>query len=105
MWREETRFDVAFMDRALAPDFFEIGRSGRTYTRQSTLDVPREPIDAKLPLPNFQIRPLDVNTALVTYDSEVRFAGAVEFGRRCSIWSRSGDGWVLRFHQGNPYVP
>jgi hypothetical protein len=26
MWREETRFDKAFMERALAPDFFEFGR-------------------------------------------------------------------------------
>lgn len=105
LWREETRLDVAFMDRALAPDFFEIGRSGRTYTRQQTLDVSREPIDAKLPLPNLQIRPLDADTAQVTHNSEVRYAGVVEFGRRSSIWSRSGDAWVLRFHQGTPYVP
>jgi hypothetical protein len=92
------------MDRALAPDFFEIGRYGRTYTRQKTLEVPKEPIDAQLPLPDLQIRPLDVNTAQVTYNSEVRCAGVVEFSRRSSIWSRSGDAWVLRFHQGTPFV-
>jgi hypothetical protein len=104
MWREETRFDKAFMERALAPDFFEFGRSGRTYTRQQILDFPREPIDAQLPLEDFRVRLLDANTAQVTYNSKVRNQGVVEFGRRSSIWSRSGDTWVLRFHQGTPYA-
>jgi len=103
MWREESRFDKVFMERALAPDFFEFGRSGRTYTRQQTLDFPWEPIDAQLPLQDLQMRLLDANTAQVTYNSKVRYQDAVEFGRRSSIWSRSGDTWVLRFHQGTPY--
>ena len=103
MWREESRFDKVFMERALAPDFFEFGRSGRTYTRQQTLDIPWEPIDAQLPLQDLQMRLLDANTAQVTYNSKVRYQDAVEFGRRSSIWSRSGDTWVLRFHQGTPY--
>jgi hypothetical protein len=104
MWREEMRFDKAFMERALAPDFFEFGRSGRTYTRQQILDFPREPIDAQLPLEDFRVSLLDANTAQVTYNSKVRNQGVVEFGRRSSIWSRSGDTWVLRFHQGTPYA-
>jgi hypothetical protein len=104
MWREETRFDKAFMERALAPDFFEFGRSGRTYTRQQILDFPREPIAAQLPLENFRVRLLDANTAQLTYNSKVRYEGVVESGRRSSIWSRSGDTWVLRFHQGTPYA-
>lgn len=35
MWREETRFDKAFMERALAPDFFEFGRLGGERIRDS----------------------------------------------------------------------
>lgn len=104
MWREETRFDRAFMERALASDFFEFGRSGRTYTRQQILDLPREPIDAQLPLQDLQLRLLGANTAQVTYNSVVRYQDVVEFGRRSSIWSKAGDSWVLRFHQGTPYV-
>jgi hypothetical protein len=104
MWREETRFDRAFMERALASDFFEFGRSGRTYSRQQILDFPREPIDAQLPLQGLQIRLVGANTAQVTYNSVVRYRDVVEFGRRSSIWSKSGDNWVLRFHQGTPYV-
>jgi hypothetical protein len=104
MWREETRFDKAFMERALAPDFFEFGRSGRTYTRQQILDFPREPIASQLPLEDFRVRLLDANTAQLTYNSKVRNQDVMECGRRSSIWSRSGDTWVLRFHQGTPYA-
>jgi hypothetical protein len=104
MWRQETRFDRAFMELTLAPDFFEFGRSGRTYTRRQTLDFPWEAIDAELPLQGLQMRLLDANTAQVTYSSKVRYQEVVELGRRSSIWSKSGDTWVLRFHQGTPYV-
>ena len=33
-----------------------------------------------------------------------RYQDVMEYGRRSSIWSRSGDTWVLRFHQGTPYA-
>jgi hypothetical protein len=104
MWREESRFDKAFMERELAPDFFEFGRSGRTYTRQQILDFPREPIAAQLPLEDFRMRLLDANTAQLTYNSKVRYQDVMEYGRRSSIWSRLGGTWVLRFHQGTPYA-
>ncbi|MCU0769839.1 MAG: nuclear transport factor 2 family protein [Burkholderiaceae bacterium] len=104
MWREETRFDKAFMEQALAPDFFEFGRSGRTYTRQQILDLPREPIVAQRLLEDLRVRLLDANTAQLTYNSRVCYHDIVESARRSSIWSRSGDTWVLRFHQGTPFA-
>ena len=105
MWREETRFDMAFMESALAPDFFEFGRSGRRYTRQQILGLPRHFIDAELPLHDLEIRLLDPDVAQVTYNSKVTHDGVAEHGRRSSLWSRSADTWFLRFHQGTPYVP
>lgn len=105
MWREATRFDTQFMDRALAKDFFEYGRSGRMYTRQQSLAVPRQPIDAALPLSSMSIRLLNDSTAQVTYNSAVTYDSIVEYARRSSIWSRTPAGWVLRFHQGTPYSP
>ena len=105
MWREEIRFDIDFMDRTLAPDFFEYGRSGSLYTREQSLAVTRQPIDAILPLPGLSIRLLDQNTARVTYNSAVSYDGLVEHGRRNSICSKTDSGWVMRFHQGTPYVP
>ena len=105
MWREATRFDKAFMSATLAPDFFEFGRSGRTYTREQSLAVPRQPTDAMLPLPDLTIRLLDENTAQVTYNSAVTYDGITEYGRRSSLWSRTSGGWILRFHQGTAYLP
>ena len=104
MWREETRFDMQFMERALAPDFFEYGRSGRTYMRQQSMAVPRQTTDAILPLPHLKIRLIDKDTAQLTYDSAVTYDGVVEHAHRSSIWSRTSDGWVMRFHQGTPYA-
>ncbi len=46
LWREETRFDIERMKQVIVPDFFELGRSGRTYTRQDILVAPRQAIDA-----------------------------------------------------------
>jgi len=101
LWRSETRFDPAYMDRILAPDFFEFGRSGRTYTREDTLAAPAHEIDARLPLENFAAHPIASNVFLVTYVSEVTYE-EVEVGNRSSLWSRTDAGWQLRFHQGTP---
>jgi hypothetical protein len=92
------------MERVLAEDFFEFGRSGRTYSREAIIASAGHPIDAILPLPDFNARLLSQDIAQVTYNSQVTYDGVVEKGRRSSIWSRTPDGWVLRFHQGTPYV-
>jgi hypothetical protein len=103
LWREETRFDRKRMSEIIAPDFLEFGRSGRIYRREDSLAVPRQPIDATLPLPDFEARLLHPDIAQVTYNSSVRYDGVVQRARRSSIWSRTPSGWVLRFHQGTPY--
>lgn len=103
LWREETRFDAAYMERVLADDLIEFGRSGRVYQRSDGLAVSRQPIQAVIPLPELTIRPLSANIALVTYNSHVTYDGVVQKAHRSSIWSRTSDGWVLRFHQGTPY--
>jgi hypothetical protein len=101
LWRSETRFDVEYQERVFAPDFFEFGRSGRTYTREQMILTTPRPIQAKLPLPNFKVHSLDANNVLVTYVSEVQYE-ELERANRCSVWSRTHDGWRLRFHQGTP---
>ncbi|HYE29809.1 MAG TPA: DUF4440 domain-containing protein [Methylomirabilota bacterium] len=101
MWRGETRFDVRYMDRVLADDFEEFGRSGRRYTRQDTMNVAPQEIRAKLPLENLQIKLVTPDVALVTYVSEVAYA-TMERANRSSLWVRGRSVWRLRFHQGTP---
>ena len=103
LWREETRFDIPYMEQVMAEDFFEFGRSGRVYNRDDILAAPRQPLDAVLPLPDFDVRPLAEDVALVTYNSVITYDGILEKGRRSSIWTRTSTGWKIRFHQGTPY--
>jgi hypothetical protein len=99
LWRAETRFDAAFMERTLADDFAEFGRSGRVYARADTLAVPGQPIDAKLR--DFHFSMLADDVALLTYVSEVRHE-QLDLANRTSVWVRRDGRWQLRFHQGTP---
>jgi hypothetical protein len=103
LWVADTRFDQNYMDEVLAPDFFEIGRSGQVYQREDIVKSPKRPIYAAIPLPDFSVRMLSEDLAQVTYNSHTTFDSMIELGRRTSIWSRWKNGWTLRFHQGTPY--
>ena len=104
LWIESTRFDPAYMDAVLHPDFFEFGRGGKVFSRQQIMDIPAGEIDATIPFDEFAVHPLDDNCAMVTYISEERYAG-LSRANRCSIWLKTSDGWKLRFHQGTPIAP
>ena len=103
LWIAETRCDRAYMETVMAPDFFEFGRSGRIYKREEILAHGSGTIEAVIPLQNLNIKLLSADVAQVTYDSEATFDGDVEKARRSSIWSKSGESWKLRFHQGTAF--
>lgn len=104
LWRALTRFDDAYMDRILAEDFCEFGRSGRIYQRQDMFPSQGdgEEINATLPLRDFRVRALSGYIVQVMYISEVRYGEKMETGNRSSIWRRDANGWRLCFHQGTP---
>ncbi len=101
MWRAETRFDKEYLERTLAPDFFEFGRSGRVYAREQIINTPPQEIRASLPLRSFEVKKLTRDVALITYISEVQYQ-ELEVANRSSIWTKTADGWEMRFHQGTP---
>ncbi|PJK12829.1 DUF4440 domain-containing protein [Lysobacteraceae bacterium NML07-0707] len=106
MWRAQTRFDQAFMERHLAADFIELGRSGRIYDRAQCLAAAPQPINCRLPLSNLRVRLVAADTVQLLYDSCVtQVTGELEYTHRSSLWTRTADGWVMRFHQGTPFVP
>ena len=102
LWIADFRFDHAWMEKVLANDFFEFGRSGRIHSREACLNNPGQTIDAVIPLPNFQARQLSSDVVQTTYKSIVTYDDVVEFGNRSSIWVKTNDGWKLKFHQGTP---
>ncbi len=101
LWRTETRFDRSYMEKVLAPDFFEFGRSGNRYSREDILSQPMEEINAKLPLKDFKIHEIASDVVLVTYISEVTY-DSLEVSNRSSLWIKTPAGWQIKFHQGTP---
>ena len=89
--RDPTGIDARLAD-LIADDFLEIGRSGRTWTRATILELLVESPAAPVPIEEFTISALADGIVLATY----RTPGA----RRSSVWVRRADRWQIRFHQG-----
>ncbi len=102
LWIAETRYDIAYMDDILHPDFFEFGCSGRRYTRAEIMPTKTDKhkhIDVKLPFKSFSITPLTDTVIQITYISEVQY-DTLQICNRSSIWMKTNSHWQLYFHQG-----
>jgi uncharacterized protein (DUF952 family) len=100
LWIDETRFDRRWMNQMLHPEFSEVGRSGRTHTREETLASPALPLQVELPLERYRMQLIDEDVALVRYVSRQTLDAENTPAERSSIWVNTNDGWQLRFHQG-----
>ncbi|NYE37048.1 ribonuclease HI [Nocardioides cavernae] len=90
------RSDRAAVAALLHPDWQEVGRSGRLWTRDDVLAEigPIEPVRLEV----VTVDRLGPDTILLVWR-------AVADGRstlRSSLWLRSGEQWQQRFHQGTP---
>lgn len=90
----------ADFERMTAADFREIGASGQRYSRAHVLDVLEQrapdPAESTWVTRDFHCGELGPDTYLLTYTLE---QGA-RISRRSTIWRRSGDDWLIVFHQG-----
>ncbi len=102
LWREETRFDREWMGGVLHPEFSEVGRSGRTYSREEIIAPSSGPIEVELPLEKYRMHLIDEDVALIRYVSRQTMDGEPRPAERTSIWVNTNEGWQLRFHQGTP---
>jgi hypothetical protein len=105
LYRLRTRQDRAHLGASLHPDFREVGRSGREYSREDTLaefehvaDYPR--VESR----GYRLHVLVSDVALLTYVSaHLEADGALSHHTlRSSLWIRDARGWLLAFHQGTP---
>ncbi len=91
---DAVRSDRAALAALLHPDWQEIGRSGRLWTREDLLEAvgPIAPVDLEV-----------VSTDRLGADLLLLVWRATADGRstlRSSLWVRAGRGWQQRFHQG-----
>ena len=102
LWRAETRFDDAAMNKVFADDLREFDQSGRRYQRKELFlgDGDTTEFEATFPFRDCQVRTVSADIAQIMYVSEVRYGSISETSNRSSIWRREKDGWKLCFHQG-----
>ncbi|WHZ12746.1 MAG: hypothetical protein OJF60_003187 [Burkholderiaceae bacterium] len=82
-------------------DFWEIGASGRIYSRAFVLDAleqrHRTPVVERLIVTDFACRRIVADVYLATYRLEQADG---RLSRRSTLWRRSPQGWKALYHQG-----
>lgn len=93
----DVRGDREAVARLLHPDFTEIGRSGRHWTRREILEALADEPSRATPVPD-EWRFVDVapDTVLVTY----RLRAATSVSRHSSLWIVTDGIARMLFHQG-----
>ncbi len=91
----------ADFERMTAEDFWEIGASGKIYTRALVLDLlgkrHSEPHEEDLIASEFRVQQLAADLYLLTYDL---LQDHTRRTRRTTLWRSTGEGWKIVFHQG-----
>ena len=97
------RCSRARLHQLLHPQFHEVGRSGRSYSRETIVSYlaaqETQPVVAS---EAFSVAELGPGVALLTYRSAHREQGniLVNHTLRSSVWVKTSEGWQLRYHQG-----
>ncbi len=99
--RQEFGRNVADFKRVMAPEYWEVGASGRRYSGDFILRGLEQhpPVDAETAgwkCSEFGLRRLGTNTYLLTYT----LSQGERLTRRATIWQSSDDGWQILYHQG-----
>ncbi|MEL7184939.1 MAG: DUF4440 domain-containing protein [Pseudomonadota bacterium] len=89
-----------FEDMTVA-DFWEVGASGRRYSREHVVNELVERYSARhedvWSADDFQCREIAPDNYLLTY---TLIQGTNRVTRRSTIWRRTDDGWKIFYHQG-----
>jgi hypothetical protein len=88
-------------ERSTAPDYWEVGASGRRYSRAFIFDLldKAPPVDAAAAgwtCNDFGLRQLGPDTYWLTYTLHQ----GERVTRRSTIWQKTPDSWRILFHQG-----
>jgi hypothetical protein len=97
----EFGLEPADFERRTAPDYWEVGASGRRYSREFILQMLADspPVDAttaRWRASGHGLRQLGADTFLLTYS----LRQGERLTRRSTIWERTPKGWQILFHQG-----
>ena len=86
-------------------EFWEVGASGRRYSREFVLDTLENraphPDESKWLTRDFQCREIAASNYLITYT----LAQGPRITRRATLWRRTDAGWKILYHQGTIVEP
>ena len=92
----------ADFERMITADFWEVGASGKKYSREFVLEALalrlRSPVAERNVVTDFACRRLSRDTWLVTYQLE---QDAGRLSRRSTIWRHVDASWQAIYHQGS----
>jgi hypothetical protein len=92
--------DRASLERRLAPEYWEVGASGRVYTREVVINEVAarnvDPMDASWVVSDFACAELSDDTYMVTYLLQQGDRPT----QRLTLWKRSAGTWQALYHQG-----
>jgi hypothetical protein len=100
--RPEWGTSRAELEAMTAPDFWEVGASGRIYSREFVIDTVLQRyahehwVDDAWKTSDLAIRSIGEHHYLRTY---TLYQGA-RITRRATLWFRSAQGWQIQYHQG-----
>ena len=80
----------------LAPEFREVGRGGRSYSKEDILDRLAAEAPSVVAIEHFAVQLLGPEAALATYTSVHGSSRAY----RSSVWVWREGRWLLVYHQG-----
>lgn len=97
------RTNAERLDALLHDSFFEIGSSGRKWSKKDILEeLPKENPNHIIISQDYAVEEIAEKTALLTYLSANKHETG-ELSRYCartSLWQYTLQGWKMRFHQG-----
>jgi hypothetical protein len=102
--RPEFGTSRADFDAMMMPDFWEVGASGTTHSREFVLDelekrhgISQKAGEGVWETSEFRVQTLAEDVYLLTY---VLLQDKIRTTRRATIWRRTTEGWKIVFHQG-----
>ena len=95
--KNEIRKNTKELNMFLDSGFYEFGSSGKILTREDIVNyLSLEEEEVEIESWNYNAKLLSNEIVLVTYISRQNKVEAL----RSSIWKKTGDKWLMVFHQG-----
>jgi hypothetical protein len=97
--------DRAHFEAMLVEDYFEVGASGRVYTRERVIETAVDRYERDDPgvdneLEDFLVLPIGDHLFLATYTLHQPDGHSTRTTRRSTIWTDAGSLWQVVYHQG-----